>query len=68
MHKDDILQGKDGIYQILQEPYFDEDLKGQLCLKAKANELTDNQPVMLYWPIKNASYDSYKFRVEPPEY
>lgn len=68
MQKNDVLKKGASIYQLLQEPYFDETLEGKECLKAEAHELTDDKTVMLIWPIKHDSYDHNKFYETPPEY
>lgn len=68
MKKDDVLKKGTSIYQLLQEPYFDETLDGKECLKAKAKEITDGRECMLIWPIKKDSYDHTKFYETQAEY
>lgn len=68
MKKNDIFKKGGAVYQLLQTPYFDETIDGQECLKAKANEITDDRDCMLIWPIKNDSYSHNKFYEIPAEY
>lgn len=62
--KHDVIAGDTGSYELLQDAYIDEDLRGGELFRACARNLETGEACVIEWPIKNDSYSREIFTVK----